>query len=103
MDIGLERDCLLHVREMSRTFTPRARDAVSTKDVVRVRVTFVNADECKVGLSLIEVRDKTVIAKNSPPCCFVCCCFSLVSMCCFDPLFLIVVLVFSCFYFFEGV
>lgn len=55
VDVNAERDGLLHVRDMSETFTPSAERVVATRDIVRVRVKFVNPGAGKLGLSLVEV------------------------------------------------
>lgn len=56
MDVGAERDGLLHVKDMAQGFTPRSSDKMSTRDRVNVRVKFVDAPTGKLGLSLVEVR-----------------------------------------------
>lgn len=56
MDVNAERDGLLHVKDMGETFTPTARDVVSTKDIILTRVKFVDPITGKLGLSLVEVR-----------------------------------------------
>lgn len=59
MDVGVERDGLLHVRDMGETFTARASDVVSTRDKIFVRVKFSDPATGKLALSMVKVRRKS--------------------------------------------
>ncbi len=52
VDIGVHCDGLVHVSAMSRTFVSEPRDVVTSGDVVRVRVTSVDTERNRIGLSL---------------------------------------------------
>ncbi|CAB1110854.1 unnamed protein product [Ectocarpus sp. CCAP 1310/34] len=54
VDVNAERDGLLHVKDMGETFTPSAGEVVATKDIIQVRVKFVDPVTGKLGLSLVE-------------------------------------------------
>ncbi|CAM9389782.1 unnamed protein product, partial [Phaeothamnion confervicola] len=55
VDVGAERDGLLHVRDMSEGFTTRAADVVTSGDYVNVTVKFVDAKCGSLALSLVPL------------------------------------------------
>jgi uncharacterized protein len=51
VDLGVHQDGLVHVSQLSHTFTTDARDVVKTGDIVKVRVVEVDVDRKRIGLS----------------------------------------------------
>jgi ribosomal protein S1 len=62
IDIGAERDGLLHVSDMSEGFTPSVADAVYTGQVLNVTVKFVDAGASKLALSLVPLTSGAAAA-----------------------------------------
>jgi uncharacterized protein len=52
VDLGVHQDGLVHVSQLSHTFTTDARDVVKTGDIVKVRVVEVDVDRKRIGLSM---------------------------------------------------
>ena len=52
VDLGVHQDGLVHVSQLSHTFTADARDVVKTGDIVKVRVVEVDVDRKRIGLSM---------------------------------------------------
>jgi ribosomal protein S1 len=55
VDVGAERDGLLHVSDMSEGFTARVADAVNTGDMIQVAIKHVDAHTNRLALSLVAV------------------------------------------------
>ncbi|KAG5180729.1 hypothetical protein JKP88DRAFT_197236 [Tribonema minus] len=55
VDVGAERDGLLHVSDMSEGFTPRVADAFNTGDIISVTVKHVDAGTNRLALSAVAV------------------------------------------------
>eukprot|EP00953_Heterococcus_sp_UTEX-ZZ885_P003221 2263-Heterococcus_DN1.PRE.2 len=62
IDIGAERDGLLHVSDMSEGFTPSVADAVYTGQLLNVTVKFVDAGASKLALSLVPLTSSAAAA-----------------------------------------
>jgi len=52
VDLGVHQDGLVHVSQLSHTFTTDARDVVKTGDIVKVRVVEVDVERKRIGLSM---------------------------------------------------
>lgn len=52
VDIGVERDGLIHISEMSDSFVKSPHDVVAVGDVVRVKVVKVDSDRGRISLSM---------------------------------------------------
>ena len=52
VDIGVERDGLVHISEMSDSFVHSPHDVVAVGDVVRVKVTKVDSERGRISLSM---------------------------------------------------
>jgi protein Tex len=52
VDIGVHQDGLVHVSQLSHKFTTDAREVVKTGDIVKVRVTEVDAARKRIGLTM---------------------------------------------------
>jgi len=58
VEIGNELEGLMHISELSDTKVENPEDVVSVGDKIRVRIIKVNAEDRKIGLSLMEVIEK---------------------------------------------
>ena len=54
VDIGLERDGMIHISQLSNQRVGKVSDVVKEGDTVSAWVTHVDADEGRIGLSLVE-------------------------------------------------
>jgi uncharacterized protein len=52
VDLGVHQDGLVHVSQLSHTFTTDAREVVKTGDIVKVRVVEVDVERKRIGLSM---------------------------------------------------
>ena len=52
VDIGVERDGLVHISEMSDSFVRNPHDVAAVGDIVRVRVVKVDSDRGRISLSM---------------------------------------------------
>jgi protein Tex len=52
VDLGVHQDGLVHVSQLSHTFTTDAREVVKTGDIVRVRVVEVDVERKRIGLTM---------------------------------------------------
>jgi uncharacterized protein len=52
IDIGVHQDGLVHVSQLAHKFVNDAREVVKTGDIVKVRVTEVDAARKRIGLSM---------------------------------------------------
>lgn len=64
VDIGLERDAMLHVKEMGDGFVAKPEDVVKVGDEIEARISGVDARRGRVDLSLKGLRPS--MAANSP-------------------------------------
>jgi len=55
VDIGVERDGLIHISEMAEGHTATPSEVVQVGDEIRVRVVKVNRSKRRIGLSLLEI------------------------------------------------
>jgi len=66
IDIGAERDALLHISDMSAGFTPSVQGTVRTGQMLNVTVKFVDAQANKIAVSLVPVA-QTHAAESLQP------------------------------------
>ncbi|MBE2264030.1 MAG: RNA-binding transcriptional accessory protein [Burkholderiaceae bacterium] len=52
VDLGVHQDGLVHVSQLSHTFTTDAREVVKTGDIVKVKVMEVDVERKRIGLSM---------------------------------------------------
>ncbi len=64
VDIGLERDAMLHVKEMGDGFVAKPEDVVKVGDEIEARISGVDARRGRVDLSLKGLRPS--MASNNP-------------------------------------
>jgi uncharacterized protein len=67
VDLGVHQDGLVHVSQLSHTFTTDARDVVKTGDIVKVRVVEVDVDRKRIGLSDEAGRGAPTPGRGSGP------------------------------------
>ncbi|MCW4353946.1 RNA-binding transcriptional accessory protein [Hoyosella sp. YIM 151337] len=66
VDIGVHQDGLVHVSAMSSRFVSDPRDVVKSGDIVKVKVTSVDADRKRIGLTLRLDDDTTTRGQSAP-------------------------------------
>ena len=59
VDIGVGRDGLVHISELTEGFVRRVEDVVSVGDTVRVRVKDVDLKRKRIGLSMKGIKQGT--------------------------------------------
>ncbi len=65
VDVGVHQDGLVHVSAMSRNFVKDPREVVKSGDVVKVKVTEVDVQRNRIGLTL-RLDDDAAPAKGQP-------------------------------------
>ncbi len=64
VDVGVKRDGLVHVSQLSHRFVSDPREVVKVGDVVKVKVTEVDHERARIGLSIKALTDPPADARS---------------------------------------